>query len=52
MRKAGSATVIVAAHHAREAALADRIVRLDARPTMDGDYIGDRMRRPEAATAG
>jgi ATP-binding cassette, subfamily C, bacterial CydC len=29
-RRAGSATIIIAAHHAREAACADRVVRLDA----------------------
>ena len=29
MRKAGTATIIVAAHHGREAAFADRVVRLD-----------------------
>jgi hypothetical protein len=29
MRKAGRASVIIAAHHGREAAFADRVVQLD-----------------------
>ena len=52
MRKAGGATVIIAAHHAREAAFADRVVRLDARPKMDWDRSSDRARGPQPAAAG
>jgi len=43
MRCAGNATVIIAAHHGREAAFADRIVKLDATPNMDGYRSSGRM---------
>jgi ATP-binding cassette subfamily C protein CydC len=52
MRLAGRATVIVAAHHAREAAHADRIVRLDAEQWTDRDCTGNSARRSEAVAAG
>ena len=48
---AGNASVIVAAHHAREAVFAHRTVRLDATPRTDRDRSSDRAAVPQTANA-
>jgi ATP-binding cassette, subfamily C, bacterial CydC len=52
MRSAGSATVIVAAHHAREAAFGDRIVRLDVAHRTDRNRDDGWVCKITTATAG
>ena len=52
MRRAGSATIIIAAHHGRETVFCDRVVWLDAGQRTDRDRGDNRVRRLKAATAG